>query len=1346
MFDDQIYYTNGSEEVHTSTAESTDNIIRSNTVSALDTNTLTTHDQHNNRTVTPNQHTIIHDNSNNIGHPYALQNQPLPPPLPMATTNNTSTMMLSKSFDTARYHRHNNKTSHDASKRMNNNINVQHRIMSYRRRRQQPPPSDPESSSSFSTKDPNPPSHWTTVSTTNTHHTTNLNNDHHRHHPLSSQSPWPMHHGPGRSDISYAGYLLKRSNRPYDQYPHYQQQQHPNDNPTNNEENTHDNTENHDIVHPINNVEIVPVFDGDPNIYSTVVVPPNVTTDDEESFEFISSLFGIDMTTLMMVHPPKIRQQSDNLPSSAPLSPSGGTKDTFTHSSGTTSSKRIPISRGTTTDHHTTNHYDAPPHNIIIDPVDSHVWRRMYCVLEGDVLYFYSHRTVAESIDAIHERQQQYYDLDEETTAEQIDLKDTVDQMTTQQQPGRRRIPTSEYSNLSQSPFPIRPMVLAINQDVPTVASRRSHIWEKRVDLQYVGTVRSVELEYGSHAIELSSSSIRSSRSKNPDAHDGDNYYDDEQKEVYDRLVLRAANNDEMKEWLFQFLRCIASLVMDMVAFRCGQQVMNLTTTTTAGDLHYPMTTSKSKASSEDPNMTIGNHNTIITGSVMGSGSPQHRNFQENNHYNTSHSFSYGSRPGNSGQTPLSHGHGRNSLLNRRRRGLSQQQQQTPEPISPGKSQFHSAVAPSSRIVTPILLPPGHRNDDPHTSPDTPKQADSIFVMDGQSPNSGELLLTNPDSDRNLELNKGATAPFIPIDVLTMTASQTIDNSTNMIRGSSSSPTLQYLPPPSTKGKYVPPHLRNRNTGIGYNHGSSNGTASFSGTGQAASVAHQIEEINDAEKMNKGFIKLGGCSDPTHVVGSIQDSMYIPRKASQLGKVRTVPFGFSTASNQKLMIHPEVASTRRRLSYEIGAVSECGVRDYNEDSFLISSNLLESFVHLERNEDSLKPQSTIWDNYSTNHTSHNPGLFAIFDGHCGDQASRFTAEELSRFIYEESARATHQHDMNCAEIIASIIEAIERAMNKLDAAFCQLCVQGGREWDSGSTALIAALIDEHLIIASLGDARGIVGRSVDTDTNIDQYIQDGWNELPQTDTGSTRRCLWKEVTNIHSPNRDDERQRIETAGGWVTTESEIPVAQLKRMELDDDDVVDILQRCFADRLSYTGNGGSDNYITSNKASAPHRVIQIARVCGILGVSRAIGDRELKASSYNDTKHNVDDDIDPNNRPLSDDDYRWDSSHLGIMYPEGHDRYIVGNLISNKPEFQLVRVGEMGVYDEFLLLACDGLWDVLDPDDAYRITRDLLFDKQWSAKKTAGRLSELALHLGSSDNVTVIIVRFFLDDE
>jgi serine/threonine protein phosphatase PrpC len=80
-------------------------------------------------------------------------------------------------------------------------------------------------------------------------------------------------------------------------------------------------------------------------------------------------------------------------------------------------------------------------------------------------------------------------------------------------------------------------------------------------------------------------------------------------------------------------------------------------------------------------------------------------------------------------------------------------------------------------------------------------------------------------------------------------------------------------------------------------------------------------------------------------------------------------------------------------------------------------------------------------------------------------------------------------------------------------------------------------------------------------------------------------------------------------------------------------------------------------------------------------------------------------------------------------------------VSSTPDFLAFPIGEEGVSDEFLLLACDGLWDVIDAEDAVRVTRDLSFEKQWPAKKAAVRLAELAIHLRSSDNITVIVVRF-----
>ena len=372
---------------------------------------------------------------------------------------------------------------------------------------------------------------------------------------------------------------------------------------------------------------------------------------------------------------------------------------------------------------------------------------------------------------------------------------------------------------------------------------------------------------------------------------------------------------------------------------------------------------------------------------------------------------------------------------------------------------------------------------------------------------------------------------------------------------------------------------------------------------------------------------LGGCADPNYVVGSITDDQFIPRKASRLGKVRSEPFGYQD----------------HRV--DVGAFSECGIRETNEDSFFVTNHLERCFGEETQTE------------------GETTSLFAIFDGHCGDHAARFAAEQLVSYMRQESLLVQPR------DLRASLAGITEQAILNMDKAFCNFCVEGGRDWDSGSTALVASLFENELTVANLGDARCIIGRTVHSADDVAEHETDGWVELPQEDY-SQGRCLWKEITDIHSPHRDDETERIKDANGWITTEKEIPVGQLKRMALDDDDVVDILQRCFADR-----------YQPSPKASAPHRMLQISRVCGELAVSRSLGDRDFKAD-YNHTTMNE------FGMPM------WDPSHLFLCYPDEHDHVFVGDLVSNQPEFTSVSVGNAD--EEFLVFACDGLWDVLDP--------------------------------------------------
>ena len=181
------------------------------------------------------------------------------------------------------------------------------------------------------------------------------------------------------------------------------------------------------------------------------------------------------------------------------------------------------------------------------------------------------------------------------------------------------------------------------------------------------------------------------------------------------------------------------------------------------------------------------------------------------------------------------------------------------------------------------------------------------------------------------------------------------------------------------------------------------------------------------------------------------------------------------------------------------------------------------------------------------------------------------------------------------------------------------------------------------------------------------------------------------ISDTHSPIFAEEQARIERANGWIIEETEIPIGQLHRMDIFDKDVVEIVKRCFANRMK-------------QNRSDPVRKLQIGRTCGDLAVSRAVGDRDFKAA-YNSGTTDEQEALSSNS---------WAGPDV-FLYPEGHSGLFYGDIVSNTPDIRTFKVGSAGVLEEFLLMACDGLWDVMDSDDAVRIAKNLLYEKRLSAK-------------------------------
>ncbi|KAL0365930.1 UNVERIFIED_CONTAM: putative protein phosphatase 2C 11 [Sesamum radiatum] len=216
------------------------------------------------------------------------------------------------------------------------------------------------------------------------------------------------------------------------------------------------------------------------------------------------------------------------------------------------------------------------------------------------------------------------------------------------------------------------------------------------------------------------------------------------------------------------------------------------------------------------------------------------------------------------------------------------------------------------------------------------------------------------------------------------------------------------------------------------------------------------------------------------------------------------------------------------------------------------------------------------------------GLFGVFDGHGGFR----TAEYLKKYLFENLS----SHPDFLRDTKSAIVEAFKQT----DTNY--LNEEKGQQKDAGSTASTAVLVRDKIFVANVGDSRVVACRA--------------GSAIP--------------LSIDHKPDRSDERERIEQAGGFVV---------------------------------WAGTW---------------------RVGGVLAVSRAFGDKLL--------------------RP-----------------------YVVAD-----PEIQEEEVD--GV--EFIIIASDGLWNVLSNKDAVTIVQDIA-DAEAASKK----LVEEAYGKGSSDNITCVVVRF-----
>ncbi|KAB5524141.1 hypothetical protein DKX38_021890 [Salix brachista] len=234
-------------------------------------------------------------------------------------------------------------------------------------------------------------------------------------------------------------------------------------------------------------------------------------------------------------------------------------------------------------------------------------------------------------------------------------------------------------------------------------------------------------------------------------------------------------------------------------------------------------------------------------------------------------------------------------------------------------------------------------------------------------------------------------------------------------------------------------------------------------------------------------------------------------------------------------------------------------------------------------------------------------FYGVYDGHGGALVAEACKERLHRVIVEEiMERKLGKKGVSGVEW-EKVMEDCFRRMDEEVVKNTMI----------GSTAVVAVVGKEEIVVANCGDSRAVMcTRGVAAPLSVD-----------------------------HKPDRPDELERVEAAGGRV--------------------------------INWNGH----------------------RVLGVLATSRSIGDEYLKP------------------------------------------------FVSSKPEVTVIDRTEN---DEFIILASDGLWDVITNESACRVTKRCLSGRtrrrsqgvgseRGGAAEAAAVLTELAMARGSKDNISVIVV-------
>lgn len=310
-------------------------------------------------------------------------------------------------------------------------------------------------------------------------------------------------------------------------------------------------------------------------------------------------------------------------------------------------------------------------------------------------------------------------------------------------------------------------------------------------------------------------------------------------------------------------------------------------------------------------------------------------------------------------------------------------------------------------------------------------------------------------------------------------------------------------------------------------------------------------------------------------------------------------------------------------------------------------------------------------------------VFGVFDGHGGQQCAEYLSHHLTKHIFRRLINLQETKKSKRDYGNKQIIKILKDSFFKMDND-----LSDSRSYvNCGSTSVVTAVIDNKIFVANTGDSRCIL---------------------------STNEGNAKTLSFDQKPSVIGERVRIENSNGYVINNRVNEILALSRAVGD-----------FKFKTPYL-TSTLNRYILDNitekykKGQQEQQKLQPNR--------RSSGDSS-NSSSNNNKLH-----LNNNNSNLS---LLQISDHEYIHIPPELFQVTV------EPEILIFDMNELPT-PEFIVIACDGIWDCFRNDQLIKLIRDKLV-LGWKLNKVVEYILNDSLTMANNytgiglDNMTLIIV-------